>query len=204
APRGGLGPAVLRAPYPVTQSVTGKRPNLVLSNTFRCGNRARRLRSAGAQCRVCPWSARSWPTLLPDVSEPWANSTRARSGWRASWRWPSRYSCCVIGRTEMERRAIAVSMLAVGVAGCGSTPTNPSTFQVFTVQLLPSNEVPPITNGENTGKGTAVITVHSDTNTVDFSISLSGFPANTILTAAHIHPGAAGTNGGPQIGVPGH
>jgi len=103
----------------------------------------------------------------------------------------------------MKRLAIAVSMLAVGVAGCGSTPTNPSTFQVFTVQLLPSNEVPPITNGENTGKGTAVITVHSDTNTVDFSISLSGFPANTILTAAHIHPGAAGTNGGAQIGVPG-
>ena len=105
----------------------------------------------------------------------------------------------------MKRLAIAVSMLAIGVAGCGSssTPTNPSTFKVFTVQLSPSNEVPPITNGENTGKGTAVITVHSDTNTVDFSISLSGFPNNTTMTAAHIHPGAAGANGGAQIGVPG-
>jgi hypothetical protein len=95
-------------------------------------------------------------------------------------------------------------MAAIGAAGCGSsTPTNPSTFKVFTVQMSPANEVPPIANGENTGKGTAVITVHSDTNTVDFSMSLSGFPNNTTLTAAHIHPGVAGQNGGAQIGVPG-
>src|SRR5262245_9101606 len=104
----------------------------------------------------------------------------------------------------MKRLAIAVSMLAIGVAGCGSsTPTNPSTFKVFTVQLLPANEVPPVTNSENVGRGTAVVTVHSDTNTVDFSFSLTGFPNNTTLTAAHIHPGSAGNNGGAQIGVPG-
>jgi hypothetical protein len=104
----------------------------------------------------------------------------------------------------MKRLAIAVSMLAIGVAGCGdSNPVDPSTFKVFTVQLLPSNEVPPITNAENTGRGTAVITVHSDTNTVDFSFSMTGFPNGTTLTAAHIHPGAAGVNGGAQIGVPG-
>jgi hypothetical protein len=95
-------------------------------------------------------------------------------------------------------------MLAIGTAGCdSSTPTNPSTFKVFTVQLLPSNEVPPVSNAERTGSGTAVITVHSDTNTVDFSFSLKEFPANTTVTLAHIHPGAAGVNGGALIGVPG-
>jgi hypothetical protein len=105
----------------------------------------------------------------------------------------------------MKRLAIAVSMLAIGVAGCGSnsTPTSPSTLKIFTVQMSPANEVPPVTNGENTGRGTAVITIHSDTNTVDFAISFTGFPNNTTLTAAHIHPGAAGVNGGAQIGVPG-
>jgi hypothetical protein len=104
----------------------------------------------------------------------------------------------------MKRLAIAVSLLAVGAAGCGSsTPTTPSTFKVFTVQISPANEVPAITGSESSGKGTAVITVHSDSNTVDFSINLNGFPANTTLTAAHIHPGAAGVNGGAQIGVPG-
>jgi len=104
----------------------------------------------------------------------------------------------------MKRLAIAVSMLAIGTAGCGSsTPTNPSTFKVFTVQILPSNEVPAVSNTENSGRGTAVITVHSDTNTVDFSFSLRDFPANTTVTLAHIHPGAAGVNGGALIGVPG-
>jgi len=104
----------------------------------------------------------------------------------------------------MKRLAIAVSMLAIGTAGCGSsTPTNPSTFKVFTVQIAPSNEVPAVSNAEQSGRGTAVITVHSDTNTVDFSFSLNSFPANTTVTLAHIHPGAAGVNGGALIGVPG-
>ena len=104
----------------------------------------------------------------------------------------------------MKRLAIAVVMLAIGTAGCGSsTPTNPSTFKVFTVQLFPAQENPPVSNAEQSGRGTAVITVHSDTNTVDFSFSLNSFPANTRVTLAHIHPGALGVNGGALIGVPG-
>ena len=104
----------------------------------------------------------------------------------------------------MKRLAIAVSMLAIGAAGCGSsTPTNPSTFKVFTVQLFPAQENPPISNSENTGRGTAVITIHSDTNTVDFSFSMNSFPANTTVTLAHIHPGVVGQNGGALIGVSG-
>ena len=106
----------------------------------------------------------------------------------------------------MKRLAIAVtvSMLAIGGAGCGSsTPTNPSTFKVFTVQLFPANENPPVTNAEQSGRGTAVITIHSDTNTIDFSISMNSFPANTNVILAHIHPGATGVNGGALIGVPG-
>lgn len=105
----------------------------------------------------------------------------------------------------MKRLAIAVSMLAIGVAGCGSksSPTSPSTLKIFTVQLSPANEVPPVTDAESTGRGTAVITIHTDTNTVDFAISMSGFPADTKVILAHIHPGAAGVNGGALIGVTG-
>jgi|SoiMethySBSTD1v2_1073268.scaffolds.fasta_scaffold933762_2 hypothetical protein len=105
----------------------------------------------------------------------------------------------------MKRLAIAISMLAVGVAGCGSSTTSPSpsTFKIFTVQLFPANEVPPVTNAENTGRGTAVITIHTDSNTVDFAISMNSFPANTNVILAHIHPGPAGVNGGALIGVPG-
>jgi hypothetical protein len=105
----------------------------------------------------------------------------------------------------MKRLAIVVSMLAIGVAGCGSSssPTAPTNLKIFTVQLSPANENPPITTGENVGHGTAVITIHTDTNTVDFSISMSAFPANTNVILAHIHPGPAGVNGGALIGVTG-
>jgi CHRD domain len=105
----------------------------------------------------------------------------------------------------MKRLAIVVSILAIGATGCGSSSTapSPSTFKVFTVQLSPANENPPITNAESTGKGTAVVTIHSDTNTVDFAISMNSFPANTSVILAHIHPGAVGVNGGALIGVPG-
>jgi hypothetical protein len=105
----------------------------------------------------------------------------------------------------MKRFAILASLAAIGVAGCGSksNPTAPSTLKVFTVQLAPANEVPPVTNAENSGRGTAVITIHTDTNTVDFNISMTGFPNGTNVILAHIHPGAAGVNGPALIGVTG-
>lgn len=105
----------------------------------------------------------------------------------------------------MKRLAIAVSMLAIGTAGCSdtSTPTNPSTFKVFTVQMSSANENPPISNSEQGAKGTAVITIHSDTNTVDFAFSMDSLPANATVILAHIHPGVTGVNGGALIGVPG-
>ena len=73
----------------------------------------------------------------------------------------------------MKRLGIAVSILALGLAGCGDdngNPAGPSNLTVFTVQLSPANEVPPITNAENTARGTAVITVNSQANTIDFAI----------------------------------
>jgi len=89
---------------------------------------------------------------------------------------------------------------ALAVAGCGSdNSTSPSTTTVFTVQLNPANEVPPVSNAESSGRGTAVITVHSDSNTVDFNLNMNSFPSGTVIRAAHIHPGAAGTNGGVLV-----
>ena len=106
----------------------------------------------------------------------------------------------------MKRLAFALSVLAIGAAGCGgSSPASPdpNTIKIFTVQMSPASEVPPVSNAENSGKGTAVITMHTDTNTVDFAINLSGFPANTKVILAHIHPGAAGVSGPALIGVAG-
>lgn len=101
----------------------------------------------------------------------------------------------------MKRLATVLCLSAiVAVAGCGSdSSTAPSNVRVFTVTLLPSNEVPAVTNAESSGRGTAVITVHSDSNTIDFNVSLNSFPSGTVIRAAHIHPGAAGTAGGVLV-----
>jgi hypothetical protein len=80
--------------------------------------------------------------------------------------------------------------LATAAAGCGSsnsTSPTPSNLVVFTVTLLPSNETPPITNAENSARGTAVVTVHKDTNVIDMNVSVTGFPAGSVLNNAHIH-----------------
>lgn len=102
----------------------------------------------------------------------------------------------------MKRLAIAVAILAVGAAGCGGgsgSPTNPSDITVFTVQLSALNEVPPVTNAESTARGTAVITVNKASNTISFSVSFNGFTPTSAINLAHIHPGAAGTNGSPLV-----
>lgn len=106
----------------------------------------------------------------------------------------------------------ALSALAIGLTlaafGCGkdtpSTPT-PAPDPKFTATLLPANEVPAITNADASGSGTVTITMHNTkdasgnitASTADFTFTLQGFPAGTVLTAAHIHPGAAGVNGSP-------
>jgi hypothetical protein len=98
----------------------------------------------------------------------------------------------------MKRMAIAVVSLAIGAAGCGSsststTPSNQPT--VFTVQLAANNEVPPVTNVDANAKGTAIITIHATRDsagnvtggTVDFNVSVSGFPNGTSIILSHIH-----------------
>ena len=91
----------------------------------------------------------------------------------------------------MKRLATALIALAFIAAGCGSstspsstTPTKPT----FTATLLPANEVPPITNAESSGTGTATITFDTTTSggnvtaaTVTFVANLTGFPAGTTV-----------------------
>ncbi|MEO8071057.1 MAG: CHRD domain-containing protein [Acidobacteriota bacterium] len=111
----------------------------------------------------------------------------------------------------MTRYAIAISMLALGLSGCGNkTPTTPSeNAPKFTAVLLPTNEVPPVTNAEVSGSGTVTITFNLTKDsagtitaaTADFSTTVTGFPTGMTLTAAHIHPGVAGANGSPLVNL---
>lgn len=105
----------------------------------------------------------------------------------------------------MKRLGIAVSILALGLAGCGDdnngNPGGPSNTTVFTVALSAANEVPAVSNAESTARGTAVITINSQSNTIDFNVSMNSFPNGSVVRAAHIHgPNApAGTNAGVLV-----
>ena len=103
----------------------------------------------------------------------------------------------------MKRLGIAATILVIGLAGCDSdNPNSPSgDITIFTVQLSALNEVPPVTNAETSARGTAVITVNANANTIDFNVSLNGLTPTSTITAAHIHPGAAGVNGSPLVNL---
>jgi len=112
----------------------------------------------------------------------------------------------------MKRLLILGVALAIASA-CGSSKSPTSASSANQVKFLaafsPANEVPAITNAEASGTGNATITLNLTRDTAgnitaasaDFLVTLSNFPANTTLTAAHIHPGAAGTNGSALVNL---
>jgi hypothetical protein len=105
---------------------------------------------------------------------------------------------------------VGLSILAVG-CGNSSSPTAPSqgttTTSTFTVPLSSANEVPAITNADagSTGTATIALTVTRDNSgtiasaTANVQISVTGFPAGTSVTDAHIHNGSAGSNAGIYV-----
>lgn len=107
----------------------------------------------------------------------------------------------------MKRLLFVLTAVLVFAPACSDdSPTQPSapTDPRFTATLLPANEVPPVSNAEASGTGTLVMTLHITRDaaqtitaaTADFQVTLTGFPAGTPVTAAHIHNARAGSNGG--------
>ena len=111
----------------------------------------------------------------------------------------------------MKRLSLILAALAVLATGCSKNDNNPTTpavdpnFVQFKATLLPANEAPnPVTGPEATGSGTATIDFILTKDAagaitsavVNFKVDVTGFPATTAISAAHIHPGAAGVAGG--------
>jgi hypothetical protein len=108
--------------------------------------------------------------------------------------------------------AILCAGIATISAGCGSTATAPTTVTLpssytFTASLLPSNEVPAVTNADASGSGTATLTMNVTRDssggvtaaTMNFTVNMSGFPAGTSLTGAHIHQAGPGVSSGVSV-----
>ena len=102
---------------------------------------------------------------------------------------------------------IAIAMLA---AGCGDDPpTTPSTpaTPTFTAALLPANEIPAVGAPESTGSGSVTFTIDITRDaaqtitaaTFNFTVNLTGFPANTPINLAHIHAGNASVASGGVV-----
>ena len=108
-----------------------------------------------------------------------------------------------------------LSLLAVGLTilaiGCGSkSPTsatsNPNLVK-FSMALLPSNEVPAVTNADAGGSGHVDIAFNITRDaagaitsaTADFTVQLAGFPAGPTLVGAHIHHAPAGQVAGVLV-----
>jgi len=107
----------------------------------------------------------------------------------------------------MKRLSVLLAAIAVLAAGCSKdnpvAPADDNHVQ-FKATLLPANEAPtPISGPEAVGSGAATIdfTLTRDSAgaitsaTANFRVDVTGFPATTAITAAHIHTGAAGVAG---------
>jgi hypothetical protein len=106
----------------------------------------------------------------------------------------------------MKRLVMVALVLIFAVACDDDNPNSPSDSNTrrFTAILLPQNEVPPVTNADAGASGTMQLTMTVTRDganaitgaTYDFTVNITGFPAPTTLTGAHIHPGAANATGG--------
>jgi hypothetical protein len=110
-------------------------------------------------------------------------------------------------RQKVATMAAALVIATLAGASCSDSKPGPSPLPstlTMTAALSPANEVPAVTGPDSTGSGSVTVTLNVTRDsagtitggTADFVVTLSGFPAGTTLTGAHIHQAPAGTNAG--------
>ena len=111
----------------------------------------------------------------------------------------------------MKRLAFLLAAVVLFTPACDDDdPLDPSVLLPlrFTADMTPGNEVPPVTNADSTASGRMTLTINvtkDSSNNVtaisssEFVVNMTGFPAGTVLTGAHIHAAPAGQNAGVLI-----
>lgn len=109
-------------------------------------------------------------------------------------------------RITFVRSSLAFAAV-LGIAGCAqmgqdgmtaksSSTARPSSAQVYTATLTPTEEVPPSTDSQ--GKGTAEVRVDPATNELTWKVSYDGLTGPA--TMGHIHgPASKGQNAGVVV-----
>jgi hypothetical protein len=114
----------------------------------------------------------------------------------------------------MKRLAfLLIAAVVVFTPACDDDdPVNPTPVVPlrFTADLRAANEVPPVTGAESGANGTMTLIIDiirdsannvTAVNSSTFTVNLAGFPSNTAVNLAHVHPGAVGVNGPPLINL---
>ncbi len=109
-------------------------------------------------------------------------------------------------RRRISSLASIILLPALFLTGCGDddSTTGPSSAPlIFSAVLRPANEVPPVSNAEQSGFGSVQVQMNVTRGagdaitaaTAQFYFDLTRFPEGTTVVGAHIHPGAFGVNG---------
>jgi hypothetical protein len=97
-------------------------------------------------------------------------------------------------RHTVVRTALAASLAAIAVAGCGQMRPSQK-MDIYEARLSASQEVPPVNSAAT---GTAEIQLNTNTNVLTWKVTYTGLSGPA--TAGHIHgPAGPGANAGPVI-----
>jgi len=100
----------------------------------------------------------------------------------------------------MKRIIVSVVLMALAIVAVASRITRPARADaiVFTAQLLPANEVPPVTNADQNAVGSAIVTLDTSNNSWTFDWTVSSLGASQVILS-HIHEQVAGQNGPVRV-----
>src|SRR6266850_1093691 len=94
--------------------------------------------------------------------------------------------------------SIAVMVLTIVSVASMMMRSARADIVVFTAQLLASNEVPPVSNADQSAFGSVTVTVDTVSNLYRFDWGVGNVAASSIILS-HIHEAAAGVNGPVRV-----
>src|SRR6266851_5581354 len=86
-------------------------------------------------------------------------------------------------RQPMKKSIASIAVMALTIVSVASMMTRSARADivVFSAQLLPANEVPPVTNADQNAVGSAIVTLDTSNNSWTFDWTVSSLGASQVL-----------------------